>query len=269
METIHTKENKKFIKYFWGVLVVVALVYFFLHGKHNQNVQTNVNATSSTITEEDYTSPDTYAYSVDLLNALNSYHYASARDISLAADQDANSVLMNIIALLLEQNRNLSDGNNFISKYTSHSNQIISTSAKGCIAGSMLLVKANDDLIAFFRNTDQSDPKFQQEMSYQMAEYGSKTKEGYKLIYISAPAIGYLYFEGAKSENPAGPIPYKISKDERNSLLKKMVEDFGEKIKQDDRNYLTAKTHNAVLLAVKQLMSYVAYDTYEESDFTK
>lgn len=165
----------------------------------------------------------------------------------------------------MEQNRYLSGGNAYIASCVNDKSQIVQLVCGGMTMGAKQIISANETLISFLRNIDVNNPKISQEISYKIAENQSAQKEGYKNIFISAPQLGYLYFKGAESSTPTGSIPYLLTKDERNSLLKEINNRFGDYIREDEIQHTKTGNRNAVISAVNQLKSYIIYDTYEQS----
>lgn len=251
-------------------ITVIGIITFLLYSPSdsgsnvkNQNSETVSQAETTAENEKDFDLDSPYADTVQttsqILGALSWFYLASEKDIV-----NADPSLMGINANLMEQNRYFKLGIDQLNTLIESPNKVVELATKGMTLGAMQLSITNQNLIDFLRNTDQSDPKLEQEFSYRLAEYGSKQKEGYATMYTTGPQIIVLFWKSAESDNPTGPIPYKISKAERQQLLSEIDESFGEYFKKDDINYKKTQTHNAVLLIVKQIRDNLKYDTYEE-----
>ena len=258
------KKIKQYKSIFLLLILVVAGVIYYFSNKNEVDLvtesQTNTTAEKDVSEELGKRNEDVLPVTLNIFNALGSYYLAT----NTYPDEKNSDILSAIIFAFLEQNRYLSDGNNYVASCSKNENQIIQLACGGMTMGAIQVMDANQTLISFLRNLDVNDPKISQEVSYRMAENLSAQKEGYKNIYIYAPQIGYLYFKGADSDNPTGPIPYLITEEERKTLLSEIDSRFGDYIKQDEINYKQTGNHNAVLEAVKQIKSYITYDTYEQ-----
>lgn len=253
-----------------SILVIVLIVIGLLSDRQTlikkQNEAKEISiAESNNSTEGELatltsnSSYDTVNVTLSMLSALSYFYLTDEKDITKADDN-----LVSINSNLMEQNRYLKAGIDEISNLGEHKDDVVELSYKGTILGASQIMKANNDLLEFFRTVDQSDPKLEQEASYRLAEYSSSVKEGYKNIFIYAPQIVSLYWKPAENDNPTGPIPYTLSKEDRARLLKDIDNLFADYIKQDDQNYITTKTHNAILLAVKQIRDNLKPDNYED-----
>lgn len=253
----------KNIKIVVGIIVVVLVGYVISSSTEKTEVSSvsTIPVEKSTGESLKETVKDTVGISLQIFNALNDFYAASEKDISQAEPD-----LMGINRNLMEQNRYFKSGINHVSSLTAHPNKIVQLAGAGMVLGATQLITANDELINFLRTVDQTDPKFEQEFTYHLSDYISKEKEGYKNIFISAPQIGYIYFNSATSENPTGPISYKISKSDRSTLLKELDDRFANDMKIDEANYKKTQTHNAILSTVTQIRSYLEHDTYEEAN---
>lgn len=245
------------------ILIIVFLAFLTYKPKNNIQVKTSENTSESNASDEvGIRNENILSYTESVLNALNSYYLATIT----YPDENNSDVLSATMFSYMEQNRYLNDGNGYLSSCLKDKSKIIQMVCGGMTLGANQVIKANETMISFLRNIDPSDPKISQEVSYRIAENLSSQKEGYKNIYIYAPQIGYLYFKPAQSENPSGEIPYLVTKEERETILNGIKSRFSGYIKEDDLNHAKTGSSNAIILAVKQIQSYLIHDTYEQSN---
>lgn len=258
------EHNKKYSLKVIIPLVILSIIFliFVFKPKANNSIKTTESPKEADATEEIGKRNDNVLnYTMDVLNALNSYYLATIT----YPDENNSDVLSATIFSYMEQNRYLTDGNSDISSCVKDKSKIIQIVCGGMTMGATQIIRANETMISFLRNIDPSDPKISQEVSYRIAENLSSQKEGYKNIYIYAPQIGLLYFKPAQTENPTGEIPYLVTKDERTAILKEINNRFASYIKEDDLNHTKTGNSNATLMAVKQIKSYLVNDTYEQA----
>ena len=241
------------------IILVLAGVLFMLYSPEGkkEKVTTKETTSVSTLGQRD---EDILQHSLAILNALGSYYLAS----NTFPDETNEDPYSAVLFSFMEQNRFIAQGSNFVASCSKDSNEIVQLACGGIILGGTQITTANNTLLNFLRNLDLGDPKLSQETSFRLAENISAQKEGYKNVYVYAPQIGYLYFKGATSDNPTGPIPYLLTKEERDILIKEIDSRFGDYIKEDEINYKKTGNHNAVLGAVKQIKSYIVDDNYPQ-----
>lgn len=256
--------------YIWGILLLVGFLFFtYLSGSNNSNNSTitkqspsNSNAQQANLQSADPFQPseDTITVTLDILNALNYYYYATQEPI------DENGDFIKNMTALLNQNKYLETGNSMIKKHLNNPNEVIELAVKGTTAGSDQVIKANNEMVQAIRNIDVNNPRAAQNLEYAVAKYISDQKEGYRMITVAAPQISYLHFEPAKSENPSGKIPYRITKEERIRILNEINRLFGDDLKKYPKGYdAQAKNYNSILVAVYAIQKNLIPETYEEA----
>lgn len=256
--------NSKYSKYVGYILVVLLLVFYFkddIIPKFSDSQETTPQdvAQESLPDNEQTTEQKKIEFAFDVLNALNLYYVTTQSDIS----EDSSYVEM--MASLLDSNNYLEQGSSRISKYMNDPNEYISVTALGMDTGAKAIIKANNDMVLYIRNTDLDDPANFSEAEYQIANWLSAQKEGYKTIATSAPWMAPLMYEFAESDNPSGKIPYTISEEGRQRILNEIEKLFGD----DLRLYQLAEesgaeSYNTILFAVDAIYNQLAPDTYEE-----
>lgn len=251
----------KEIKISLVLVVLVAVIFGYKALRPAEEINTVEADSSFENFDMNETVDNTLGITMQVLTALSNFYMASQKDIAYAQDN-----MFSITSNLMEQNRYLKYGIDGLSDLTTHKNELVNLIGKGMSTGAMELSIANGELLNIIKTIDETGAD---DFSYQLAEYATKQKEGYRTIYISAGQIGYLLFRPAETDNPTGAIPYKISKQDRDDILEEIDSLFGDAFKEDEINYRKTQTHNAILSVVKTIRGFVEGDTYEEANALK
>lgn len=214
-----------------------------------------------TISQDQISSDTVVAVTFDILWALSDYYHSTLDN----GNQDFEN--LEFMSTLLNHKKNLESGNLQIKKYLNSPNEIIKISTEGMTTGALSVIAAIDELIQVLRDIDQYDLSQLSEVEYAFAKYLSDSKEGYKLIVISAPQITSLMFEPTKTKNPTGKIPYTISKEERTKILDEIDRLFGdelEKYKADVKRGVGS--YNSIIFSINSIYNNLAPETYEEAE---
>ncbi len=242
-----------------GIVAIIG-VFIFFQGQTEPRVIPTFPPLPTTVQSQTI-SNNTVGTTLDVLQALADYYVASVT----IAEEDED--FTGIMTSLLNQNKYLESGKISIKKHLNSSSEVVQLTTQGMTLGADMVIKANNALVQFIRKTSPNDPNIAQEFQYAVATYLSNQKEGYKTISISSPQIGYLFFEPAKEKNPTGKIPYTITKEERERLLKEIERLFGDELRQYRRNIEnnTGK-YNSILFSVDAIYNNLAPETYEEAN---
>jgi hypothetical protein len=210
-----------------------------------------------------------YQFSWDLLDSL--YSCETALYYMEQSRKDSNDV-SKILEEEMSANNRFSEAKIAISKYTKDSNQFIQGAAKGVIVGIDIIMDANNKTIQHIRQISNYNENALKDVDFKIAELVSQKKEGWMIIARSASFLMPVIIEGAKSENPTGLIPFKISKDERIKLLKRLNELFKEMLQRFD-NYYALKKQGLegnpedltwLSFTVDRIRGMLSFETYEE-----
>jgi len=109
-----------------------------------------------------------------------------------------------------------------------------------------------------------------QSFDNKMASIISAKQNAYEMIFNSAGFLLPIVIEGAKSENPSGLIPYKISSEDRDALKKKFNECFLEQYTSAAKQMRRVKKYSKEKidftdLSLIRIYETIFFDTYEES----
>lgn len=257
-----------------GVIAVVSVIAggAWLYNNYFTTQEDNESVTSSSIVTDDQalnirpeaTTQGKKENNVvevidDFLIALENIYFASTY-----TEVSADSVQVDTLRNLMRQNDFLSRGKDQISKYLSNDDEYISTVAEGITQGASAVIEANNKQITFLRNNDVLNVDTS-ELQYQVANYLNAQKKGYELIFISSPFLIYVVGSPAKNENPTGEIPYKISREERQKVLNRIDQLFGDGFQQLEADRAVGRDMNAIMLGVENLRNNLSYNTYEEA----
>ena len=251
-------------KYAVTILFVLCVLGFFLFNglsefsKSKKSLFPTPTASLNTFNNEEAVTAerkvDTITMLLDVLYALDSYNFAildtsTTEDVTLWLTQ------------LMNAKKRMQRGDFFIQSYVKNPNKYISITARGMITGSAMVQSSTENLIQYLRNVNEDDPSTYSDLQYQGAKYLSDNKEGYVLIAQSAPQVTALLWEPANSENPSGPIPYTVSKADRQLVLDRIDELFSDDLKE---YRLSTNNFNSIIFAVKAIKENIEPDTYEQ-----
>jgi hypothetical protein len=207
----------------------------------------------------------TFAY-----NLLQTLHYCEwAMDYYPKESDDIPKMMTNTMT----QNNKFGFGKSFLEKYLNDNDTTIKTVAKGVTSGIDLLVLSNNNFLKRLRKITNMDKESLKDIYYESAQIASDRKQAWEVLFMSATGVFYVLTEPAKSENPKGAIPYKITNEERKSLLKEIDRLFGDALKKyykyrearnkglqgnpDDQTY--------VIFAIDNIKKNISFKTYEEA----
>lgn len=252
--------------YLWGLIILVGFfIFIYISGPkspNNNSKEDPINYVQTSLSPINQLKPkeDVVDITINVLFALNNYYFATQESI----DEDGDFI--KIMTSFLNQNKYLETGNSSIKSYLNSTNEVIEVTAKGMTMGANQVIKANNDMVQDIRNIDLNDSQAVQKLQYSVAKYLSDQKEGYRLITISAPQISNLIFESAKTKNPSGKIPYKITKEQRTQILDEINRLFGEELRKYPKGYnVQTRSYNSILVAVDAIQKNLIPETYEEA----
>lgn len=241
---------------FIGLLLLTLSGYLFLSQQSKSVDTSNIPAfTSPAGSNTASIETDTVEVLLNVLDALDVYNFSTE---TITNFEDITSLMTD----LMNAKKYMREGDQYVQQYTNHSNEYISVTALGMVTGSKAVQESTENLIQYLRGIDEYDPDSYSDLQYQTAKYLSDNKEGFKLIATSAPQITALLWESAQSDNPSGPIPYTVSKEERQRVLKRINELFAD----DLREYQSSTdSYSSMIFAVDAIKNNIEPDTYEEA----
>ena len=241
-----------------GVIVALLIGALLIIGDNSSE-----NLSSSTITDtknviETNFSEELVSITLDILSALDNFHFASLDNMIGDADK------VSLMTELLNDTKLMQLGINTMTPHINNKNEVIALTAQGMTVGASAIIDANNQLVEDLRTNAIATGSDLLDFEYSMSVFLSSQKEGFKLITISAPQITGLMFEFAVDENPTGPIPYTISKQQRKIITDEIERLFADDIEQDKLNYEITGTYNSMILSVEGIRDNLTADTYEE-----
>ena len=244
-----------------GFIVAAIIGVAFLVNNSYKTVGDPANPSPSNVSTENITlgvpNSNTKAFVADLLYALDNYHFAS---LAVDLDESSSDILLDSMTNLKNKNNKILTGDRYLEKYGNSDNEIIKLAVQGTLGGSKKLVDSNNKLYNYlkYQNSDNPDVVGIRDA---IATYLSEQKDGYSLIAIAAPQVGYLIFAPAERQPPKGKIPYLISSNDRKDLINEIDRTFGGYLYKVEAN----GDKNSVIFAVENIRGYLVPDTYEEA----
>jgi len=248
--------NKKIIIGIIAILLVGGAL-FVVSNNSSEDLSSPTIADTAGVVEVDF-SEELVDITLDILSALNNFHFASLDNII----GDFNKV--SFMTELLNDTKLMQLGISTMTPHLNNSDEVIVLTARGMVVGASAVIDANNQLVEDLRTNALATENDLLDLEYSMSVFLSSQKEGFKLITISAPQITGLMFEPATSDNPTGAIPYTISKQQRSRIVGEIKRLFADDIEQDKLNYQTTGTYNSMILSVESIRDNLVADTYEE-----
>jgi hypothetical protein len=108
---------------------------------------------------------------------------------------------------------------------------VISVVVKGFNVGIDLLIDGNKQIIKNVRKLSNAQrTEDLKDFQYEAAKILTQNRGAWEAIGKSAAFAWPVYIEYAKTDNPTGPIPFRISDKERKSLIKEIDRMFSDKL---------------------------------------
>jgi hypothetical protein len=146
-------------------------------------------------------------------------------------DAKEGDSLTEMMSKAMVRNNRLSDAKSTIKPYSKSKDRVISVVVKGFNVAIDLLVDGNNQLIKNVRKLSNAQrTEDLKDFQYEAAKILTKNREAWEAIGKSAALTWPVYIEYAKTENPTGPVPFKISDKERKALVKGIDRMFGDKL---------------------------------------
>jgi hypothetical protein len=205
-------------------------------------------------------SEDTVPFILNVIQSLYDLHWASEVK---PEDEETSS----IISHFLTQNRRYKMAQTSIENHLSDKDNTRQVISKGIFTGAKILIDANNNLLAHLKKIGTDPEEALKENDFIIGQAKADKKQGWEMVSIAAPFIMYEIMEPAQSDHPEGPIPFLISKQERQILLARIEELFGESL---EKYYAyrngegNAKNQTYVVFSIDAIKSYLISETYED-----
>lgn len=208
-----------------------------------------------------------FSFTFDLLTSL---HFCGwARSYALEMPEDVTELMTN----LMIQNNKFQQGLVAIQDYFDDPDEQVSRVAKGVGLGIVAHIEANKKGIEKLKQLSNLDPTAFKNFKYEMAERASSQKQAWELLSTAATYVAYVLVDRTEVSTPKGPIPFKITENERLELLRYLDKLFGDDLVRyykyrevvgrglkgnpDDQNWL--------ILAVDHIRGDLSARTFEEA----
>lgn len=206
-----------------------------------------------------------------VIDVLSSLHLCNrARDYSLQLEKDSDNVTA--MANLMNQNAKFSEAKAVMRSHIGDVDDTIALPAKEMTLALDRHIDANDAGVAVLRQISNQDPTAPKDAAYRLATILSAHKQAWEKLLQAAMLVTVAVVEPAQSGQPAGPIVFKISRQERLLLLRHLDEMFGENLAryyayQDARRKGLAPNpydSHYVVLSVDHIRRTLSATTYED-----
>jgi secreted Zn-dependent insulinase-like peptidase len=166
-----------------------------------------------------------YTFMMTIINTLEC--------LQSVVDEDAKEgdSLTEMMSKAMVRNNRLKDAKSTIDPYSKSKDRVINVVVKGFNLGMDLLTDGNNQLIKNVRKLSNAQKAEDlKDFQYEAAKILTQNREAWEAIGKSAALTWPVYIEYAKTENPTGAIPFKISDKERKALIKEIDHMFGDKL---------------------------------------
>lgn len=202
-----------------------------------------------------------------LIESLHLLDWGASYEISQTDD------LSQMMTKLMNQNSKYKSASDIMLQYANEKDEVISVVSKGIIGGALGLVDANNKILDKLRKMSNLDEEGLKDVEYTIAETNTQKKDSWEMILVSAGWSLPLIMEWAKSENPTGKIPFKLSEKDRKLLVNRIDELFGDGLKRY-KNFIElskqGKETNSndstyIIAGVEKIRGNLTTETYDEA----
>ena len=207
-------------------------------------------------------------FTLEMFSSLHLMNAAWPEASSLPADTDTSTIITTTMRELLDSNKYLEKSALLISAYEEDSNEVIKLAAGAIVTGTRLATSANLTFLGFIKQLAivATRPNGMGEVQFAGAKYQSDRKDAYLSTITGASGILMLYWEAPETPNPTGAIRWRISKEQRERLLREIERLFGSDLKKLQRDR-AAKTNNYAVIPVMitNIKEQLSTETYEQA----
>jgi hypothetical protein len=214
-----------------------------------------------------------YTFMMTIINVLECLQSVMDED---ATEGDG---LTEMMSKAMIRNNRLTDAKNIIKPYSKSKDDVVNIVVKGFNVGIDLLIDGNIQFVKNARKLSNAQrTEDLKDIQYEAAKILTQNREAWEAIGKSAVLTWPIYIEYATSENPTGPIPFRISDKERKTLITRIDGMFSDKL---DRFYQhraavesgregNPKDQTWVIFGIygiKKMLSGETYEDQKKNDF--
>lgn len=202
-----------------------------------------------------------------LIDSLHSLDWGSSYELT------ENDEVSQMMTKLMNQNSKYELAATTMQEYVNDKDEYLSIVSKGIVAGALGLVDANNTVIDKLRKITNFEEDGLKDVEYTIAKTNAQKKSSWEMIIISAGWALPIIMEPAKTENPTGKIPFKLSEKDRQLLVNRINELFGEKLKKY-KNFLELSKQGKetdpndstyIIAGIERIRDNLTVETYEEA----
>lgn len=112
-----------------------------------------------------------------------------------------------------------------LAKYERDGDKVVKQISEVICSGVDVLIGVNGKSLEILRGLSNHDEKYLKDFDYQMAQMRADNKAAWEVIGKGLTMSWPIFVEFKKTENPTGLLPFKITNEERQKLIKK-IDDF-------------------------------------------
>lgn len=207
-------------------------------------------------------------FTLAMLNSLNLMNIAWPKGGASNENADANTILTQTMRELLDSNKYLDRAEFFISPYQKDSNEIIQLAASALSTGTRLARIANTSYLDFLKKLETlvGKPNASGEVRMATAQFQSDRKEAYISAITGASSVLMLFWESPETPNPSGKIRWRLSDEQRKTVLDNIERYFGSELKklEIDRKNKT-NSYGVIPVMMAKFKSDLSTETYEQA----
>lgn len=169
-----------------------------------------------------------YTFAGELIESLNRCQFF------LDARLDVNAKSAEVMSAVMNANNQLEQAKLPIQKYLRDNDADIKRIAIDTVVGIDNFIDGNLKFLELTRKKDSAGPQGLKDLEDTLEKIAKQRFDAWRLIIDSAVTLPTVIAERAKSDYPTGPIPFKISKDERRLLRNQVNQLFKDKLRRFD-----------------------------------
>lgn len=191
----------------------------------------------------------------------------------LEEDSKEGNNLTEMMSRAMISNNRLKEAKNRIKPYSRSKDEVISTVVKGFNVGIDLLIDCNNRFIKNVRKLSNAQKvEDLKDIQYDAAKIKTQNREAWETIGKSATLTWPVYIKYAKTENPVGAIPFKISDKERMALIDEIDSMFGDQLNKFYQHRIAVERGEKgnpedqtwLIFGVYSIRKMLSGETYEE-----
>lgn len=207
-----------------------------------------------------------YLFAADLIESLGRLQFF----LNTSFDVDAKP--FQLMSSVMSANDKLEQAKSLMQKYMRDNDENIKRIAIDIVVGIDNFIDGNIRFMGVARKKLEAGPEELKGLDSALKEIEATKEKAWGMILNSAVTLPAVIAEGAKKDYPSGPIPFRITKQERHSLRGQISRLFNEKLmrfdsaleqKKQGREF-SLEDISDFMFAVALIYNEILSDTYDE-----